>query len=214
MPRLTIALCLLAQALARQEPVGKKIADPAAAASPATADGALYELMKAEYLTEACEDAGWGPFPNASSTALTAEAYARAHGTSGCKCGMLYGLAHSSVHRAEDVNAASLSSTAQGPALCSGGSAAGFPCDGVDLIAHLPLSAFRTNTSSSNAPNPNPVACAAPAYEQAIDLRPPRPLSPAGPSPQRLTSLPPRPSLAGPSPSGSRPAPLLSQFCA
>ena len=38
MPRLTIALCLLAQAFAQQEPVGKKIADPAAAA---TAGGAL-----------------------------------------------------------------------------------------------------------------------------------------------------------------------------
>ena len=89
MPRLTIALCLLAQAFAQQEPVGKKIADPAAAA---TADGALYDLMKAEYLAEACEDAGWGPFPNATSTSLTAEAYSKAHGTSGCKCGMLYGL--------------------------------------------------------------------------------------------------------------------------
>ena len=54
MPRLTIAFCVLAQAFAQQEPVGKKIADPAAAAaSPATADGALYELMEAEYLSEA-----------------------------------------------------------------------------------------------------------------------------------------------------------------
>ena len=79
MRRLTIAFYLLGQAFAQQEPVGKKIADPAAAA---TADGALYELMKAEYLAEACEDTGWGPFPNASSTSLTAEAYARAHGTS------------------------------------------------------------------------------------------------------------------------------------
>jgi len=87
MPRLTIAFCLLVQAFAQQEPVGKKIADPAAAA---TDDGALYELMKAEYLAEACEDAGWGPFPNSTSTSLSVEAYARAHGTSGCKCGMLY----------------------------------------------------------------------------------------------------------------------------
>ena len=86
MPRLTIAFCLLAQAFAQQENVGKKIADPGAVA---TADGALYELMKAEYLAEACEDAGWGPFPNATSTSLSVEAYARAHGQSGCKCGML-----------------------------------------------------------------------------------------------------------------------------
>ena len=71
MRRLTIAICILAQAFAQQEPVGKKIADPAAAE---TADGALYELTKAEYLAEACEDTGWGPFPNASSTSLTAEA--------------------------------------------------------------------------------------------------------------------------------------------
>ena len=111
----------------------------------------LYELMKTEYTDESCEAAGWGPFPNATSTSLTAEAYARAHGASGCKCGMLYGLAHSSLHRAEDVNAASLSSTAQGPARCSGGSAAGFPCENVDLVAHLPLSAFRTNTGEAPA---------------------------------------------------------------
>ena len=189
MYRLTITFCILAQAFAQQEPVGKKIADPAAAASPATADGALYELMKAEYLAEACEDAGWGPFPNASSTSLTAEAYARAHGTSGCKCGMLYGLAHSSLSHEDDV--AAMSRAVQGPARCSGGSAAGFPCDGVDLIAHLPLSAFRTSArasspsaasrrgcSSSSAPSV--VACAAPAYELAIALRPPRPLFPGG----------------------------------
>ena len=94
------------------------------------ASTALRDLAEQEYVDEGCEAAGWGPFPNATSTSLTTEAYARAHGTSGCKCGMLYGLAHSSVHRAADVNAASLSSTAQGPARCSGGSAAGFPCDG------------------------------------------------------------------------------------
>ena len=115
---------------------------------------------------------------------------------------MLYGLAHSSVQRESDV--AAMSSTAQGPTKCADGFAAGFPCDGVDLIAHLPLSAFRTSTgeapaaandlwgwthekrefviwgvseasrrdcSSSNARS-RPVACAAPAYEQAIALRP------------------------------------------
>ena len=192
MPRLIFALISVLAHVAAQE---TRINDPAAAAIGEKAR--LYELIKAEYTDEGCEAAGWGPFPNATSTTLTAEAYAQAHDTSGCKCGMLYGLAHSSLHRAEDVNAASLSSTAQGPALCSGGSAAGFPCDGVDLIAHLPLSAFRTNTSSSNAPNPNPVACAAPAYEQAIALPPPRPLSPAGPSPQPAHVRPP-----------------VSQFCA
>ena len=80
MYRLTITFCILAQAFAQQELVGKKIADPAVAA---TADAPLYELMKAEYLADGCEDAGWGPFPNATSTSLTAEAYSKAHGTSG-----------------------------------------------------------------------------------------------------------------------------------
>ena len=37
----------------------------------------LYELMKTEYTDESCEAAGWGPFPNATSTSLTAEAFAR-----------------------------------------------------------------------------------------------------------------------------------------
>ena len=60
----------------------------------------------------------------------------------------------------------------------------------------LPSLASRRGCSSSNAPSPH-VACAAPAYEQAIALRPPRPLSPAGPSPQRLTSLPSRPFPGG-----------------
>ena len=43
---------------------------------------ALRDLLEQEYVDEGCEAAGWGPFPNASSTSLTAEAYARAHGTS------------------------------------------------------------------------------------------------------------------------------------
>ena len=146
MPRLAFALISVVAHVAAQE---TKITDPAAASIGEKAR--LYELMKAEYLAAGCDAAGWGPFPNATSTSLTAEAYARADGTSGCKCGMLYGLAHSSLHRAEDVNAASLSSTAQGPARCSGGSAAGFPCENVDLVAHLPLSAFRTNTGEAPA---------------------------------------------------------------
>ena len=111
----------------------------------------ITDLLEKEYVDEGCEAAGWGPFPTANSTTLTAEAYSKAHGTSGCKCGMLYGHAHSSIHRAEDVNTASLSSTAQGPARCSGGSAAGFPCENVDLVAHLPLSAFTTNTGEAPA---------------------------------------------------------------
>ena len=146
MPRLSFALIsVLAHAVAQET----RITDPTAAAIPDNA--ALYELMKEEYLAAGCEAAGWGPFPNATSTSLSTEAYARAHGASGCKCGMLYGLAHSSVHRAEDVNAASLTSTAQGPAPCVDGFAGGFPCDGVDQIAHLPLSAFTTNTGEAPA---------------------------------------------------------------
>ena len=103
MPHLAFALISVLAHVAAQE---ARITDPAASAGPAK----LYELMKAEYLAAGCDAAGWGPFPNAASTSLSVEAYARAHGTSGCKCGMLYGLAHSSVHRAADVNAASLSS--------------------------------------------------------------------------------------------------------
>ena len=56
MPRLSFALISVLAHVAAQE---TKITDPAAAASPATADGALYELMKAEYLAEGCEDAGF-----------------------------------------------------------------------------------------------------------------------------------------------------------
>ena len=52
---------------------------------------ALRDLAEQEYVDEGCEAAGWGPFPNASSASLTAQAYAQAHGTSGCKCGMLSG---------------------------------------------------------------------------------------------------------------------------
>ena len=111
--------CVLAHAVAQET----RITDPASAA---IGENALYKLMKAEYTDEGCEAAGWGPFPNATvatSTSLTAEAYARAHGTSGCKCGMLYGLAHSSLSHEDDV--AAMSTSAQGPARCSGGSAAG-----------------------------------------------------------------------------------------
>ena len=84
MPRLIFALISVLAHVAAQE---TRITDPAAAASAENAQ--LYELIKAEYLAEACEDAGWGPFPNATSTSLSVEAYARAHGQSGCKCGML-----------------------------------------------------------------------------------------------------------------------------
>jgi hypothetical protein len=145
MPRFAYAVISVIAHVAAQE---TRITDPVAAA---IGGKKLYELMKAEYIDERCEAAGWGPFPNATSISLTAEAYAQAHGTSDCKCGMLYGLAHSSVHRAEDVNAASLSSTAQGPTPCSGGTAAGFPCENVDLVAHLPLSVFTTNTGEAPA---------------------------------------------------------------
>jgi hypothetical protein len=48
---------------------------------------ALGDLLEQEYVDEGCEKAGWGPFPNASSTSLTAEAYSKAHGASGCKVG-------------------------------------------------------------------------------------------------------------------------------
>jgi len=109
----------------------------------------ITDLLEKEYVDEGCEAAGWGPFPTATATTLTAEAYARAHGASGCKCGMLYGLAHSSLSHEDDV--AAMSRAAQGPTPCSGGTAAGFPCDGVDLIAHLPLSAFQTNTGKAPA---------------------------------------------------------------
>ena len=118
----------------------------------AAQEARITDLVKAEYTDEGCEAAGWGPFPNATvatSTSLTAEAYSKAHGTSGCKCGMLYGLAHSSLSREDDV--AAMSSAVQGPARCQGGSAAGFPCENVDLVAHLPLSAFTTNTVEAPA---------------------------------------------------------------
>ena len=144
MPRLGFTLMSVLALVAAQE---TRITDPAAAASVENAQ--LYELIKAEYLAAGCEDAGWGPFPNVTSTPLSVEAYARAHGTSGCKCGMLYGLAHSSLSHEDDV--AAMSRAAQGPASCANGIAAGFPCDGVDLIAHLPLSAFRTNTGEAPA---------------------------------------------------------------
>ena len=88
---------------------------------------ALGDLLEQEYVDEGCEKAGWGPFPNASSTSLTAEAYSKAHGASGCKCGMLYGLAHSSVQRENDVAAISSTAQAQGPTPCTDGFAAGFP---------------------------------------------------------------------------------------
>ena len=101
MTRLAFALISVLSHVVAQE---TRITVPAAAASAENTQ--FYELIKAEYLAEGCEDAGWGPFPNATSTSLSVEAYARAHGANGCKCGMLYGLAHSSVHRAEDVNAA------------------------------------------------------------------------------------------------------------
>ena len=84
----------------------------------AAQEARITDLVKAEYTDEGCEAAGWGPFPNATvatSTSLTAEAYSKAHGTSGCKCGMLYGLAHSSLSREDDV--AAMSSAVQGPAL-------------------------------------------------------------------------------------------------
>ena len=102
MPRLAFALISVLSHVVAQE---TRITDPAAAASAENTQ--FYELIKAEYLAAGCEDAGWGPFPNASSTSLTAEAYARAHGTSGCKCGMLYGLAHSSLSHEDDVAAMS-----------------------------------------------------------------------------------------------------------
>ena len=121
MPRFAYAVISVIAHVAAQE---TRITDPVAAA---IGGKKLYELMKAEYIDERCEAAGWGPFPNATSTSLTAEAYARAHGTSGCKCGMLYGLAHSSLSHDDDVVA--MSSAAQGPARCQGGSAAGFPCE-------------------------------------------------------------------------------------
>ena len=117
MPRLGFTLMSVLALVAAQE---TRITDPAAAASVENAQ--LYELIKAEYLAAGCEDAGWGPFPNVTSTPLSVEAYARAHGTSGCKCGMLYGLAHSSVQRENDVAAMSSTAQAQGPTPCSGGS--------------------------------------------------------------------------------------------
>ena len=111
MPRFAYAVISVLAHVAAQE---TRITDPVAAA---IGEKKLYELMKAEYTDERCEAAGWGPFPNATSTSLTAEAYSKAHGQSGCKCGMLYGLAHSSLSHEDDV--AAMSTSAQGPARCS-----------------------------------------------------------------------------------------------
>ena len=69
MPRLAFALIsVLAHAVDQET----RMTDPVATARAKNAQ--LYELIKAEYTDEGCEAAGWGPFPNATSTSLTAEA--------------------------------------------------------------------------------------------------------------------------------------------
>mgnify|MGYP006057201141 CR=1 FL=1 len=93
MPRLAVALCVIAHAYARQE---------TGTAATIAEKKAQYVSMKAEYVAEGCEDNGCFTFPSANATTSTAEAYSRARGGMGCKCGMLYGLASSLVLRAED----------------------------------------------------------------------------------------------------------------
>ena len=183
----------------------------------------ITDLLEKEYVDEGCEAAGWGPFPTANATTLTAEAYSKAHGTSGCKCGMLYGLAHSLVPRKKDVAVMSSTVQAQGPTPCSGGTAAGFPCENVDLVAHLPLSAFTTNTGEAPAAANDLwgwthkkrefVIWGVSEGHPCMSKRLPVPFSPAGPSPQRLTSLPSRP-FPGATVATLAHVPPPSQFCA
>ena len=41
----------------------------------AAQEARITDLVKAEYTDEGCAAAGWGPFPTANATTLTAEAY-------------------------------------------------------------------------------------------------------------------------------------------
>ena len=61
--------CLITGALAQ---TGTKIALDSV--DRVDAPTALRDLTEQEYVDEGCEAAGWGPFPTANSTSLTADA--------------------------------------------------------------------------------------------------------------------------------------------
>ena len=70
--------------------------------------------MKAEYIDEGVRRRAGARFPMLPPHIIDRRGLLIGARPSGCKCGMLYGP-HSSVHRAEDVNAASLSTSPKDP---------------------------------------------------------------------------------------------------
>jgi hypothetical protein len=151
-------------------------------ATDAIADAkAHYESLREDFIKEGCLDT-CGEFPSSPNTVRPLIEAMEIHGSTVCACGLIYDLAASKMTLLSEVEdeqeeaqlfaqgAASIEASQEEPKLtrmdswvmvripnsktkCSeDGSASGYPCKNVDLIAHLPLSSFQT-TITQKAPN-------------------------------------------------------------
>ena len=120
----------------------------------------LYEMLRESYIQEDCQET-WGDFPSATSTISTDVRKLQANSV--CKCGLLYDSALSIVGLEQEtqmmessaqlqldvrpvtskLDAWVMARTSQKEALCIDGTANGYSCNGIDLVAYLPLTDFQ-----------------------------------------------------------------------
>lgn len=126
----------------------------------------LYELLRESYIQEGCQET-FGDFP--STISFSSDSKRSFEATSICKCGLLYDSAFSIVGLKQEtqmkesgaqldlqpvtskLDAWIMARTPINEAICSDGTANGYGCNNIDLVAYLPLTDFQEATGSAMA---------------------------------------------------------------